>query len=80
MCRPCTDHVPARARCQLASHFRFEAFKEGKQMIGRNPKISCIGNKLLLRKTQVEYEEKCKVAGIAHLATSSFLPMTYVTP
>lgn len=44
--------------CERASDFSFREFKERRQMIGRNPKISCIGNKLQLRKTLQDYERR----------------------
>lgn len=63
--------------CERASDFNFAEFKEGKQLIGRNPKIACIGNKLKLRQTMVAYERSCTQKGVPCLKTASFLPMTY---
>jgi len=40
--------------CERSSDFDFANFREGRQMIGRNPKIACIGNKLRLRQTLTE--------------------------
>lgn len=40
--------------CERSSDFDFVGFRDGRQMIGRNPKIGCIGNKLRLRQTLTE--------------------------
>ena len=44
---------PPTQRCERASDFDFNGFREKKQLIGRNPKIAIIGNKLKLNKTLV---------------------------
>jgi hypothetical protein len=63
--------------CERASDYSFADFREGKQMIGRNPKISCIGNKLKLRQTLVAYEKACEARGVPSMKTAEIIPMTF---
>jgi len=44
--------------CERASDYDFNSLREKKQLIGRNPKISIIGNKLKLNKTMREFHQK----------------------
>ena len=46
------------SRCERASDYDFNSLREKKQLIGRNPKISIIGNKLKLNKTMREFHQK----------------------
>eukprot|EP00039_Didymoeca_costata_P013075 m.193777 g.193777 ORF g.193777 m.193777 type:complete len:211 (-) comp15668_c0_seq14:3260-3892(-) len=64
--------------CERASDFDFDAFKEKKQLIGRNPKIACIGNKLRLKKTLTEFHAlpASEVRGM-RMKMHNYVPATY---
>ena len=46
---------PPSCRCELRSQYSFIEFQERRQIIGRNPKMGILDNKLKLRTTLQAY-------------------------